>query len=129
MSYWKDKRDDLESAYPTCTTFLRFHPEYRDDLMQEIQCDIMFLYAVWSDTSIKRFQFACYALEDSVPWDRFTFDVVNVQGLSAGNPLMADEAWDDCGKAYWIRSGKILQSMGSDWSNEKFDQFTRELLP
>jgi hypothetical protein len=128
MSYWGDRRDDLESAYPTCTSFLRFHRGYRDGMLEGIRCGVVFLFAAWSGPSIMRFKFACYALEDTVPWDRFTFDVVDVDGLRSGNPFEAHEKLGGYGEVFWVRSGKIEQSMGRDWSNERFVQFTLELL-
>jgi hypothetical protein len=128
MSYWGDRRDELEKAYPTCTSFLRFHPEYQDSAIEGIRCGIVFLYAAWSGPSGMRFKSACYALEDSVPWDRFTFDVVDVDGLTSSNRFEAHETLGGYGEAFWIHSGKILKSMGRDWSNHRFDQFTQELL-
>jgi len=128
MSYWGDRRDDLESAYPTCTSFLKFHPEYRDGLIEHIRCGIVILYAAWPGPSVVRFKFACYAVEDSVPWDLFTFDVVDFDGLKPGNPFETHEKLGGYGEAFWIHSGKILKSMGSEWANDRFNQFTQELL-
>src|SRR5476649_2729815 len=36
---------------------------------------------IWSGPSAVKFKYACYALEDSVPWDSFAFHAIDVDGL------------------------------------------------
>lgn len=97
-------------------------------MLEGIRCGIVFLYAEWSGLSVMRFKSACYALEDSVPWDHFTFDVIDVDGLVPNTPFESHQKLGGYGEAFWIHSGNILSSMGIGWSNEKFTQFTLELL-
>ncbi|MEZ5301808.1 MAG: hypothetical protein R3F11_14330 [Verrucomicrobiales bacterium] len=128
MSYWGDRRDDLERAYPSCTSFLTYHPEYREGLIEGIRCGVIFLYASWSGPTVERFKLACYALEDSVPWDRFAFEVVDVDGVAPGSPFDEHQRLGGYGESLWILSGRVFRSMGADWSMKKFGRFTDELL-
>jgi hypothetical protein len=127
MNYWGDDRDILEAAYPSCTSFVTFHNEYKTGLLESIDCGIVFLFSKYSATSITRFKFLCYALEDSAPWDQFEVIVIDVDGLKCGNPFAIYEQFSGNGDAFWIQSGQIINSLGNAWSNETFDVHTKHL--
>ena len=128
MSYWEDRRDELDKLYPSCNSFVKFHEKYNRGLVESIRCGVVFLYAPWSGPALSRFKFSCYALEDSVPWERFSFDVVNVDGLGSGEPFTREEALGGYGEVFWVSSGKIIESMGREWSKEIFSLNTQRLI-
>lgn len=128
MSYWGDRRDNLEKLFPTCTSFCDYHPQYPDGLIERTNKGLIFLMAFWSGPAVSRFKTACYSLEDSVPWDQFSFDVVDVDGLQGDDPFSSYEQLDGYGEVFWIRDGRIVASMGRDWMSEKFDENTQRVL-
>ena len=126
--YYGDRRDDLEALYPTSISFCTFHQDYSLGLIESISLGVVFLIAFWSGPAVQKFKLVCYALEDSVPWDRFKFHVIDTDGLKAGNPFETHESLGGYGEAFWIRQGAIVSSMGKEWSNDRFDTLTRELI-
>jgi hypothetical protein len=85
MNYWGDRRDQLETLYPACTSFCHYHAKLPPHLVEQTKLGVIFLHAFWSGPSVVKFKYACYALEDSVPWESFEFHVVDVDGLLPGS--------------------------------------------
>ncbi|MEM7397168.1 MAG: hypothetical protein AAF492_33010 [Verrucomicrobiota bacterium] len=128
MSYWGDNRDQLEEYYPTSTSFCRYHSDDSGEFIQRIEKGIIFLMAFRSSQAVKRYTSLCYALEDSVPWDQFEFHVIDVDGLGPANAFSEHEKPGGEGEIFWIRDGKIVDSIGPDWSPEKVDEKTKKLV-
>ena len=128
MSYWGDRRDQLEALYPTCTSFCHYHAQFPHSLVEQTRCGVIFLHAFWSGPSVARFKYACYALEDSVSWDSFEFHIIDVDGLPPGSVFERHQQLGGYGEAFWIKDGGIIASQGRDWSNEQFDAHTSNLL-
>ena len=128
MNYYGDHRDLLEKLYPSCTYFSSYHSEYPEGLIEGISCGVVFLIAFWSAPAVARFKYCCYGLKDSVPWDRFELHIIDADGLKPEDPFSDLQRLGGYGEAFWIRSGTIVNSIGSEWSNERFDELTRRLI-
>jgi len=63
---------------------------------------------------------ACALLQkDSIP-----FHVLDVDGIETGSPFEAGQRLGGYGEVFWVKEGKILRSMGVDWSERKFQAYT-----
>ena len=120
--------EELERLYPGCTRFLTWHPRYPEGLLEGIRCGVVFIHAEWSGPAVMRFKAACAALDGRVPWDRFTFHVVDTDGLSDGGPFRAHEVLGGYGEAFWVLAGKVVRSVGRDCGADDFRRYTAELL-
>ncbi len=128
MNYWEDKRDDLEKYYPTCSSFCVFHENYPENLIEGIDCGVIFLMAFWSAQAIRRFKSACYGLEDSVRWDRFSFQAIDIDGLHDDNPFAPEERLGGYGETFWIKDGVIVSSLGVVGSPEQSQERTDRII-
>lgn len=128
MSYWGDRRDQLDTLYPTCTSFCHYHAKPPCGLVEDTKRGVIFLHAFWSAPSAVRFKYACYALEEAVPWDSFQFHVVDVDGLAPGSIFEQHQQLGGYGETFWIKDGQIVASQGRDSSNKQFDANTANLL-
>jgi hypothetical protein len=128
MNYWGDRRDQLETLYPTCMSFCHYHAKFVHSLVEQTKRGVIFLHAFWSGPSAAKFKYACYALEDSVPWDSFEFHVVDVDGLPASSIFEQHQQLGGYGEAFWIKDGSVFASQGREWSNEQFNENTSNLL-
>ncbi len=127
MSYWRDDRDLLEELYPSCTSFTRFHPQYPEGLIQSIPCGMLYLIAFWSASAVARFKFCCYCLEDSVEWDRFEFHVIDIDTLKPSDPFTDHQRLGGDGDVMGIRAGKLVGSLGREWTDEHFEELIRDI--
>ncbi len=128
MRYFGDKRDKLEEIYPTCTTFCKFHSGYPEGLIERVDVGLIFILAFWSAPAVVNFKATCYVLEDSVPWDSFQFHVIDVDDLVSPGPFHEYHPLGGWGEAFWISHGKIVDFMGKDWSKERFDIVTKNII-
>ena len=128
-SYYNDGRDILEAAYPTCTSFARYHSHPTLVGFKRRARGVAIVLSLQSDAALERFRRVCYQLECSVPWDHFSFDVYDFSGIAELMPLFSVHGTIvGAGEILWVLHGRIFAAMTSSYSPTAFDDITGELL-
>jgi hypothetical protein len=129
VSYYNDARDVLEAAYPACTSFLRYHAQPTVAGLRRRACGIVMVLSPDLPSALERFKLVCYGLEDSMPWNRFHFDVYDFRGIDEVLPLLsAHGPIRGAGELFWIDHGAIADAMIEKFEWACFDEFTKKLL-
>jgi hypothetical protein len=128
-NYYNDGRDVLEGAYPTSTTFTRYHLRPTLAGFKRRKRGVSIIISLERNSALERFRKVCYGLEDSVPWDQFHFDVYDFSGVVDLLPVLSPfGAVVGAGEIYWIRDGCVVNAMTSDYDPIRFDEFTEQLI-
>jgi hypothetical protein len=128
-SYYNDGRDILEAAYPTSTSFARYHSHPTLAGFERRRRGVALVLSLHSESAIERFRSVCYALEDSVSWDNFCFDVYDFNGIVELLPtLSACGPVTGAGEAFWVLHGHIVAAMISDYDATHFEKITADLI-
>lgn len=129
MSYYHDARDTLEGAYPTCTSFLRYHAQPTTEGLQRRARGVAMVISFALPSALKRFKWVCYGLEDSVPRSRFRFDVYDFAGIAEVLPILAAHGRvRGAGELFWVEHGGIIGAMTEQFDWRRFDVLTRRIL-
>jgi hypothetical protein len=128
-NYYNDGRDVLENAYPTSTSFTRYHLRPTLAGFKRRKCGVSMVISLESDSALERFRQVCYGIECAVPWDRFHFDVYDFSGIADLLPVLSPFGTVvGAGEIYWIRGGCVVNAMTSDYDPPRFDEFTEQIL-
>ena len=128
MSYWEDKRDDLEILYPTCTSFCSFSSIYKQGLIESVGNGLILIMTFGSDTSALQFQKICYRLEDSIDWNTFTFLIIDADAVIDTIQLQTIEPLSGNGEVFAVKDSRIIGSMGACWSEPHFERLIAQVI-
>ena len=129
MSYYNDARDTLEAAYPTCTSFLRYHRQPTIAGLQRRARGVAMVLSFALPSVPERFNQVCYGLEDSVPWSQFRFDVYDFAGIAEVLPILAVHgSVRGAGELFWVAHGEIIGAMTEQFEWPRFDALTERVL-
>ncbi|MES2694154.1 MAG: hypothetical protein V4773_11825 [Verrucomicrobiota bacterium] len=122
MTYSADQKDALERLFPGSTAFCHYHAEYSDHLVENTINGVLFLMAWWSAPAIDRFKLLCDVFGQRLAAAHLRFYVVDVDGLISRTPFARGERIGGYGEIFWIKDGRVVGSMGADWSAERFEK-------